>query len=207
MAIHSIFFDLGNVIINLKPEAAWWEEDILPYFDAGEVARMMEADLFNAYETGMIDDDTFRMELHMARKYDSEPSVVDNCWNAMLQDIPAERVALLKALSEQYELYLLSNTNNIHLQHILHYCEREFGYPIFDTLFKQCFYSHQLGLRKPDKEIYLQAWEAAGASFEGSLYIDDKAANLLVPAEMGAVTLHIDPALGFEQQLPPLLAL
>lgn len=192
MALHSIFFDLGNVIIDLKPEGLWWEEDVLPYFDAGEIARLVEQGFFEEYETGRIDDDTFRLELHLTRKYDSSPEVVDNCWNALLQGIPEERLDILSALSYRYNIYLLSNTNNIHLQHIIRYCEQEYGYNIFERNFRKCFFSHEMGCRKPEEQIYLTAWSEAGTPFEGSLYLDDKLNNLEAPARLGAETLLVD---------------
>jgi len=203
--IQSIVFDLGNVIINLKQENTWWEEDVFPYFDAANIKQLMGKGLFLDYETGVLDDDTFRRELHMTRKYDSDLNVVDNAWNALLLDIPPERIQLLEKLSMKYDLYLLSNTNNIHLTYIRNLSNSALGFDLFQQFFTACFFSHEMGLRKPDKAIYESAWLQAGISPAHSLFLDDKIENLTYPAAMGIHCLHIDPSNGFENTLPDLL--
>ncbi len=80
---------------------------------------------------------------------------LDRCWNAMLLGIPVQKLDLLLQLKEKYSVYLLSNTNTIHLDYI----EQKIlpatgsphaGSPGLAPYFHRDYYSHRMGKRKPD---------------------------------------------------------
>jgi len=121
----------------------------------------------------------------------SEEEIISH-WNGILKDIPAHRVDLLKKLSGKYRLILLSNTNHIHMDYIRNYMLAEFGEDILQENFHTCYYSQEIGLRKPNKEIYefvLQQQKIKGSE---SLFLDDKKENLTEPEKLGIQTFLVD---------------
>ena len=77
-----------------------------------------------------------------------------NAWNAMLLSYRKESLEFLNELSRQYNLYLLSNTNEIHYAAFSEMLRRETKFDNLESFFTKAFYSHELKMRKPDKEIY-----------------------------------------------------
>jgi putative hydrolase of the HAD superfamily len=117
-------------------------------------------------------------------------SAIDNAWSAMILDIPAERIRYLEELKKSYRIFLLSNTNEIHRIKFHRNFEADFGYSFYD-LFEQNFYSHEMGMRKPDPQIYKQALIEAGIVAEETLFIDDMEINTEAAKNIGMIVLHI----------------
>jgi len=113
-------------------------------------------------------------------------------------------VELLYALSEKYTLFLLSNTNAIHIEEVDWLMGRTFGKNVFKDAFKACFYSYELRSHKPDAQIYRMAHERMGTpSFERFVFFDDSQANVDAANRLGWNAVRIDnglvdamPALG-----------
>ena len=124
-------------------------------------------------------------------------------WCAMVLDIPADRVRYLEVLKLSYRLFLLSNTNEIHRIKFHSDFEKAFGYPFYN-LFERNFYSHEMGLRKPNPQIYLQALQESGLIAEETLFIDDMVENTEAAQSTGMKVLHIQPGTLLER-LPPYL--
>ena len=98
----------------------------------------------------------------------------------MLLGLPAHRLALLTELRQAgYGVYLLSNTNQTHLNWVREYLQREYDCTDFDTrYFDRVYYSHLLHRRKPDVATYTHVLQDAGIRAEDTLFIDDNAANV-----------------------------
>ena len=78
---------------------------------------------------------------------------VINAWNALLLDFPQERIELLRNLKEKYRLFLLSNTNLIHYRKFQQQIYLQTG-GYLEDLFEKTYYSHTVGLSKPDVAIF-----------------------------------------------------
>jgi putative hydrolase of the HAD superfamily len=84
-------------------------------------------------------------------------------------------------LRQKYRIFLLSNTNETHLEWVDGYLRQVFGFDIQhfnQTFFEKAYYSHEIGLRKPNIAIY--DWVAKEAQLEPSeiLFIDDNTDNI-----------------------------
>jgi putative hydrolase of the HAD superfamily len=117
---------------------------------------------------------------------------IDLAWTAMILDIPADRVKYLKELKKSYRLFLLSNTNEIHRIKFHRSFREDFGYSFYD-LFEHSFYSHKMGIRKPNPQIYVQALKEANLNPEETLFIDDMVENIEAAKTTGMNVLHIEP--------------
>ncbi len=191
--IETIIFDLGAVIINLKTENEWIEEDLLPNFNPTLLHDLQNKNFFRNYETGKINSNDFIFQLKkIALNKDITNEEIITHWNGILKDIPAHRVDLLKELSTKYNLILLSNTNEIHINAIFDYMQTVFGENVLDANFKKCYYSQEVGLRKPDKEIYEYVLQHENLIPEKCLFLDDKSENLIEPNRLGIQTLLIE---------------
>ena len=191
--IQTLIFDLGGVIINLKTEQEWLEEDLLPNFQPERLQLLQQQQYFQLFETGNVSVPDFKQQLKeiAVNKNITEEEVVHH-WNGILKDIPKHRVDVLKQLSKKYKLILLSNTNHIHMDFIRNYMVAEFGEDILQGNFHTCYYSQEIGLRKPHKEIYEFVLQQQGIKASESLFLDDKPENLSEPEKLGIHTFLVD---------------
>jgi putative hydrolase of the HAD superfamily len=60
----------------------------------------------------------------------------------------------------------------------------------FEKEFNPVVISGQVGMRKPDEEIYLEFEKRSGIPLEKSLFIDDKLGNLETASKLGVKTVH-----------------
>ncbi|MCH2226128.1 MAG: hypothetical protein MK066_15270, partial [Crocinitomicaceae bacterium] len=147
--ITTILFDLGGVVLNLD-----YDKTIQAFNNLGgktfseRYSQAKQSDVFDLYETGKISDDIFRNHLRDIVGKDTSDSELDNAWNAMLLDLPEERLGLLKGLKQNYRILLFSNTNAIHLRKFHQIIGDQHGNPqLLEEIFHQTYYSHILGLR------------------------------------------------------------
>jgi len=191
--IQTLIFDLGGVIINLKSEQDWLQEDLLPNFQSEKLKVLQQNQYFQHFESGSISVSVFIKQLKdiAINKDISEEEIVLH-WNGILKDIPKHRVNVLKQLSKKYKLILLSNTNHLHMDFIRKYMHTEFGEDILIENFHTCYYSQEIGLRKPNKEIYEFVLMKENLAAENCLFFDDKQENLIESQKLGIQTLLVD---------------
>ncbi|MEM7382632.1 MAG: HAD family phosphatase, partial [Bacteroidota bacterium] len=148
--IKNIIFDFGDVFINLDKAVVFREMQhlnvlhLLPQLD----------ELNKAFEVGAISSQSFLEELHGFLPQLSKDHI-ESTWNAMLLDLPEYRLEFLEDLAREgnYRLFLLSNTNALHIPHF----RKEMGEDRFNRFrnsFEQFYLSHEIKLRKPTAEIY-----------------------------------------------------
>ena len=119
--IKNIIFDLGGVLLQLdyqKTEDAFVALGIVnfnEYFKQDYVST-----LFDEFETGKISTENFYNEFRNITKSNLNNTQIKNAWNAMLLPFWQDRLAWLEQISKQYNIFLLSNTNEIHYQEVLH---------------------------------------------------------------------------------------
>jgi glucose-1-phosphatase len=198
--IKNIIFDLGGVIINIDYDKSIRE--LKKYSKSGsaiEFTQRAQSQLFDLYETGNSTCQEFRDSLRHEYDLEATDEQIDEAWNAMLLDIPAERIELLRELSKQYRIFLLSNTNAIHLKRFNEMVEHSFTIPSLDSLFEQTYYSHLVGLRKPDAVIFEQILNENGLRKEETLFIDDSIQHIESAGKVGLQTLHLQPPLTINQ--------
>jgi putative hydrolase of the HAD superfamily len=126
---------------------------------------------------------------------DLSDEAIDTAWNSLLLDLPPERVALLQKLSESYRIFLLSNTSSIHITQVNKILEASTGIERLDHLFETVFLSYEMGLMKPDAQIYLNVLEQAGLQAEETLFLDDNLDNINGASKLGIDTIHVQKPL------------
>lgn len=194
--IKNIIFDLGGVIININYNKAIEEMQRLCKENCNiEFSQKEQSHLFDLYETGNSTDAEFRANLRQAYSIEASDEDIDWAWNAMLLDIPQERIDLLLELGRKYRIFLLSNTNAIHLKRFNEIVAHSFSIPSLDSLFEKTYYSHLVGKRKPDAAIFQQILDENGLEKQDTLFIDDSIQHIQSADKLGLHTLHLQAPL------------
>lgn len=190
--IKNIIFDLGGVIINLSVEKTYQSFATLSGLMLQEVKELVnQSAFFHEYEKGLISDMEFRNHLRGLLQMNVDDTQLDNAWNAMLLDIPIERIRLLERLKGQFNLYLLSNTNNIHLQSFNKQVFQLTGFPSLDQYFHNAYYSHLIRMKKPDVEVYEYVLQNNNLHPQETIFLDDNPENLAGAKKAGIKTFHV----------------
>jgi putative hydrolase of the HAD superfamily len=185
----AIIFDLGGVILNLEPARTY---DAFASIRTSK-RRPNEGSLpfFLEFEQGRISEMQFRDELRTLLNVAASDDLLDRSWNAMLLDLPPARLDLLAKLAKSRRIFLLSNTNSIH--------KRAFEQIIADagltsrfiSPFETLYYSHEIGMRKPDVEIYQYVLEQNHLRPEETIFVDDMKINIENARLLGIRGIHL----------------
>ncbi|HNE51502.1 MAG TPA: HAD family phosphatase [Chitinophagales bacterium] len=190
--ISTLVFDFGGVIINLKNEQDWMFQDLLPNFEQAGLLQLHLSGYFRDLETGNITISEFLSKMEsIATPENKTEQKIRQHWNAILLDIPQHRVELIKQLKQHYRLILLSNTNAIHVQSFQQYMLQTYAEDILQKNFHTVYYSQEIGLRKPEKQIYEFVMQQHGITAEEIIFFDDKAENLIAPKKLGWNTVQV----------------
>ncbi|WP_155182098.1 HAD family hydrolase [Fulvivirga lutimaris] len=195
----NLIFDLGGVIINLDTSLTIKAFAKLSGRSLEEVITFSEEEpSFHLYEKGQITDADFRTAIRALTSKQLDDNSIDEAWNAMILDLPIERIKLLRSLKERHNIYLLSNTNSIHME-CVNDVRKKAGIESFDQLFHYDYYSHIMRKRKPDADIFEQVLQENNLDPKQTLFLDDNYDNINGASNLGINTLHVtSPNLLFE---------
>lgn len=190
--IRNIIFDLGGVILNLSVESTLKEMVRLSGMTPAKVEEIFrQREEFHSFEKGTISDVEFRAALRQMYAVKASDKELDHCWNAMLLDIPITKITLLQELKTKYKTFLLSNTNSIHLESFTARLQQDHQINDLDELFHRAYYSQQMGMRKPDVEIYKHVLEKNGLNAGETIFLDDNPGNIQGAAQAGIHTFFV----------------
>ncbi|MCB9195398.1 MAG: HAD family phosphatase [Flavobacteriales bacterium] len=190
--IKNIIFDLGGVILNIDYQLTSTAFSKLGFAEFDDFYTQQRQDsIFDELETGKLGKSEFinLIQNHIPRASEQE---IILAWNAMLLDLPNERVSLLADLSVNFNQVLLSNTNEIHEVAFLKIIENSGAdsnklYPCFDSV----YLSHKIGLRKPDAKCFKYVLEQEGWNAEETLFIDDSIQHIEGARREGIKSHHL----------------
>ena len=190
--ISTIIFDLGGVVLNLDPQLsikAFAEQSTLSEDDV--LSRFMKSDWSHAFERGEITAAEFRNEIRNNLEINLADDEIDQAWSAMLLDLPLTRLNILGGLRNKYQTFVLSNTNAIHIEVFNKIVADSTGGNSIENYFDKIYYSHKIGLRKPDKAIYEYIISRNNLLPETTLFIDDMKSNIKGAVSVGLNTFHL----------------
>ena len=188
--IDTLIFDFGGVIINLDYSKPVDEFKKLGILDSKKLySKKEQTKLFDSLECGQISDVTFLNEIRK-KSNTNDLELIKKAWNSILLNIPEERVHLLKKLSSKYKLFLLSNTNSIHLKEIItSYGEKK--WKNFISIFNDVYFSNQIGMRKPNENIFFHVINKNKLDVSKTLFIDDSPQHIKTAKKIGFKTYHL----------------
>lgn len=202
--IENIIFDLGGVIINLDMEHSFdWFSQL---FGREVRSNMMEDYLnhnyFMDFETGKINAAEFRDGLRLLTHMEIEDAKLDEAWNAMLGDIPKERIEWIKKLRGEYNVVILSNTNSIHIEKFNEIFGQTTPYNHPEDLFHKVYYSHEIKDRKPNKSCFQHVLDDFGMKPERTIFYDDNLENTKAATSIGIRSVLVEKNFLRKEQLP-----
>lgn len=190
--IKTIIFDLGGVIMDLSLDHTFQSFAELSGRDKAHVKERFHNSGFEDYERGLISDEAFRAFVRETLAIQASDAQLDESWNAMLRGISKAKLDLLLNLKNKYSVFLLSNTNNIHLNFVNSaVLPRTGGTNNLDHYFHRAYYSHIMKMRKPDAEIYEQVLKESRLDPAQTLFLDDNADNIAGAKSVGIQTVQV----------------
>lgn len=187
----NLLFDLGNVIIDIDVEGAF--ENLGKLFRP-DASRDIIDRIILEYECGRVSSEIFINTLLSQSFRHVQALDIIEAWNSMLIGIPAHRLEMLLGVREDHQVYLLSNTNALHLEWVYRYLARVHNVTEFEKeYFHKAYYSHLIGDRKPLSSIFEYIIEDASLIPGDTLYMDDIEANLDAARDFGFNTYLVKP--------------
>jgi FMN phosphatase YigB (HAD superfamily) len=200
--IKHIIFDLGGVILNidyLLTEKAFIDCGVTNF---GELySQMSQSAVFDNLETGKMERAAFIAAMQQASSIPLTEAQILNAWNAMLLDFPVRRLQILQQLRLYYDLFLLSNTNELHEEFFNDILMRSHGIPNIGVFFDKVYFSHRVGLRKPGKEIFQRILDENGLKAEATLFIDDSPQHIATAKQLGIQTIFLEKGMTIEDDV------
>ena len=171
--IQALLFDFGGVIIEISFDrvfARWAELARVPFAQVKE--RFSHGEEYQRHERGEIDIAAYFASLRRDLGIDLSDEDFAEGWAQVFGPEQPRTVALLRELEPRIPLYLFSNTNPAHYQ-LWSARYAEALRPL-----RRRFISHEMGLRKPDRESFEQVSREMGIPLERILFFDDTQANV-----------------------------
>jgi len=188
-------FDQGNVILDINPQLSL--DAFSRLIDPSKSGLVSAQDLLGGCDNQFITDymlgkvsttEFIDYLMPIMRPGTTRQQIID-AWNALVLDIPDERLqALLKLRAEGKKTYILSNTNEEHIRYIINKCfngQRSEMERYFDGL----FFSSEMHMVKPTPEIFREVIRQTGMNPSEAVFVDDLQKNLDGAAALGFDTL------------------
>lgn len=190
--IRNIIFDWGGVITNIDFNATIEAFNKLGVDKFEEhYCKSHQSILFQDFEVGKLSPDEFRESFRLTIHPGISDEKLDEAWFAMLKDTPVQNIELITNLKSRYRIFLLSNTNEIHVDYYNEIFKKQFGLKTgLRDLFEKAYYSHEIGYRKPSLESFQYVINNAVLSPSETVFIDDSLQNIKAAEEVGINSLH-----------------
>lgn len=189
--IKNIIFDYGNVIFEIDFKIAQDAFRSLGIKDVETVfAHSGQNPLFDQFDKGLIEASEFRDGVReFSGMKNSTDEEIDRAWNSLLIGVPEGNHDLLLGLKNKYRTFLLSNNNAIHYEWIMDYLKKSYELEDNSSFFEKDYYSHLMGMRKPNKDIFERVIDEQGLVPEETLFIDDSPQHLETAGQLGLKTV------------------
>ena len=195
-SIKNIIFDFGGVICDLDIQRTIekFKEFGLPkteFSSASEEQDRRFERLVSTYETGLITSRQFRDVIRNHYQVPPSDAAIDDAWVALLMRIPKPRIQLLENIRDNYRIFLLSNSNEIHFLKYREDLRQQYGYRDFDELFEKVYFSYRLHLKKPNPAIFQWVLNENKLNPAETLFIDDTLMHVEAARELGITGYHL----------------
>ncbi len=186
--IENVIFDLGGVLVQI--------DFLLPVrhlkkygIENFVLNQLQQWELISQFEMGLITEEKF---IHDLWDKLNQPAIefekLKEIWNSIIVDIPLEIFTCLEKMKKEYHLFVLSNTNPIHIQYLYTFLKEKRGIKNFEFYFQKVYYSFLLGCKKPDDSIFKYVIKDAKIDPSKTLFIDDTYVNVKKGEELGFQT-------------------
>ena len=193
--IDAIIFDFGNVLIDLDYPKVIKGFSQVAKKNQDEIEELVvTAPVLQKFEMGMIGPDEFRAKMNSILGTKMGERQFENIWNSMLKSITKERMDKVLKIGERFDTFILSNTNMIHEMAYEEMIMMETGKDSLRDFVKEVYYSHEIGMRKPNPNCYNFVIDDIGLYASRMLFLDDRLDNVEAAQKSGLKSIQIfDP--------------
>ena len=188
--IKNIIFDLGGIFLQVNYQKT---EDAFVQLGVTNFSEFYKQDyvsqLFNDIEIGAITPQDFYSGIREIAKINLTNQQIENAWNAMLGEFWLDRLNWLNEIKGKYNIYLFSNTNEIHYNKLIEIYNQLNLPNSFSSYFIKDYYSQILGLRKPTPQSFNAILKEQNLQANETLFIDDTVKNIDGAKAVGLQTL------------------
>lgn len=189
--IKNILFDLGGVLIDLNKQACVDAFAAIGYPQAGQMLNdYVQSGIFLDLEEGRISPETFYQAIMAEAPVTRQ--MIDQAFFKFLEGIPQYKMEMLLELKKKYNVLMLSNTNHIMFTWLRNAYFGSNGHTINDY-FDKLFLSYEMGVAKPNPEIFRQIIEEHGVVPSETFFLDDGIRNIEAANKFGFKTYFVKP--------------
>jgi putative hydrolase of the HAD superfamily len=203
MKIKNVVLDLGGIIIDLDYAEMYRQfSDLIGQEITKENIGEIIGGNLQKIEKNEVSIEGFIWKIQSLRGGDIDAGKIIKAFNSILLEVRPEIFPFLVEIKKKYNLFLLSNTNVIHIQKFLiNKLEKKHNIrkQDWESFFDKVYYSHDLGMRKPDHEIYNKVISLENLNPSETIFIDDTIENVMAAIECGWHSVQHDPSLKIEE--------
>jgi glucose-1-phosphatase len=203
--LKNVVLDLGGVLVDIDPAKTL--NAMMMLIDPKTSLKPDWAELNNvvhAMEVGKWSQEEFILKMKEVCRPNVAEAEIRDAWCVMLLHFPSLRVDMVRLLSDRYRVFLLSNTNEIHVNYFEQQFEQRYGFSMH-CLFEKVFYSNKIGCRKPDAEAFLHVLNNAGLNPTETVMVDDRLDNCQGAEAVGMRYINVPENTGLEAVVDQLI--
>ena len=194
MVYELVISDLGGVVVDFNADQLVHQLSQLLGRSFEDVqAVIYHPELLLPFELGRMRPQAYYEGLKAKLKLSWTYEQFVTAWNNIFTE-NHDVTQILQRLRKRHTLMVLSNTNELHLSHI------RAAFPSL-SFFNHWIASCEVGLRKPDPQIYLLALERAGVRAQSAVYIDDRPELVDAGRSLGLIGIRFEDSRQLEQDL------
>lgn len=203
--IRNLVFDFGGVVVDLC-----WNNAIRRFAEIGlkqadvVLDRYRQQGIFLELEEGKISSGKFMSELSDMCGRQLTVDEVNYAWMGFFEPVSVSKMKILEELHRKYNMYLLSNTNPFVMDWARGSAFSSEGKGL-DFYFDRLYLSYEMGVTKPDVEIFRRMIEDSGIVPEETLFVDDGISNIEAARSLGFDTLHAKEGIDWTESLISIL--
>jgi putative hydrolase of the HAD superfamily len=191
--IQAIFFDFGGVLIDLdKQQCINNLKQVTGYDFSPMIGSYLQSDIFLRFELGLASANDFHHAVRYLSGSSASDQSIDEAWNSFLLNAPKEKKQLLLELHQYFKIFLLSNTNVIHVECSL-YPQFSGNGKMLNDYFDKCYLSNEMHLSKPECEVFEFVLQDTNLKSNACLFLDDGDENIAMAASLGFQTYLVKP--------------
>ena len=190
--VDAVIFDFGNVLIDLDYPKIIQEFKKVANKNQENIRKLvMDSKILIKFETGQIGPDRFLAAVNQILATNLSEDEFERIWNCMLKDITRERMDKVLEIGKRFDTYILSNSNITHEIAFEAMVMDATGKESIRDFVKEAYFSHEIGMRKPDLDIYEFVIDDISNYPSRMLFLDDRLDNVEAAREAGMKAVQI----------------
>lgn len=177
--IDTIIFDLGGVLYDIDPELTTQALAKCGFaLQPGEFDSTDRRSAIDQFERGTLSTEGFVAMIQARSTQSVSDEAIHEACCALMLGFTLPRIRYCQSLAKEYRLFLLSNTNPMHISFAEAQLREQFGINGLAELFIKPYLSYEMGLRKPEHAIYQRVIEEQSLDPAKTIFVDDTQVNV-----------------------------